>query len=153
MRDYLDQYHRRENLKFHGMPKDPNKNTNYIIKAMAKKLNIDLKDNDISTSHCLPKSLNNHLMIIATFTNRDVRNLIFQKRKNLFGVQDYDIDGMTNLSINENLTPRKKTVLLAYKKIAAKYQFFWTYNGSIFIKKNTSSDKIKITCKSDIDLL
>ena len=87
MRDDLDQYNRRENLEFHGIPLNPNENINDIIKAMAKKLNIDLKENDISTSHHLPKSLsNNPPIIIARFTNRDIRNLIFQKRKNLIGV-------------------------------------------------------------------
>ena len=78
MRDDLNQYYRRENLEFHGIPNDPNENTNHIIKAMAKKLNIDLKDNDISTSHRLPKSSsNNHSIIMARLTNRDVKNLIF----------------------------------------------------------------------------
>ena len=105
MRDDWDRYHRRENLEFPGIPKDPNENTNHIIKAMAEKLNIDLKDNDISISHCLPKySSSNHPIIIAS----GVRNLIFQKRKNLIGVRDYDIDGMTNLFMNKNLIARKK---------------------------------------------
>ena len=103
MRDDWDQYPRRENLEFPGIPKDPNENTNHIIKAMAKKLNIDLKDNDISISHCLPK-YSSHPIIIA----RGVRNLIFQKRKNLIGVRDYDIDGITNLFMNKNLIARKK---------------------------------------------
>ena len=156
MRDDLDQYNRRENLEFHGIPLNPNEDTNHIIKTMAKKLNIDLKENDISTSHRLPKSLsNNPPIIIARFTNRDIRNLIFQKRKNLIGVRDYGIDGMTKLFINENLTPRRKKLFsLAYKKkINSKYQFLWTYNGDIFIRKNTTSERIKITCKSDIDQL
>ena len=113
MRDDLDQYNRRENLEFHGIPLNPNENTNHIIKTMAKKLNIDLKENDISTSHRLPKSSS----VIARFTNRDIRNLIFQKRKNLIGVRDYGIDGMENLFINENLTPRRKKLFsLAHKK-------------------------------------
>ena len=33
MRDDLDQYNRRENLEFHGIPLNPNENTNHIIKA------------------------------------------------------------------------------------------------------------------------
>ena len=45
---------------------------------MAKKLNIDLKDNDISTSHHFEKD---HPIIIAIFINRVVTNLIFKKRK------------------------------------------------------------------------
>ena len=113
MRDDLDQYNRRENLEFHGIPLNPNENTNYIIKTMAKKLNINLKENNISNSHRLPKSSsNNPPIIIARFTNRT-----FQKRKNLIGVRDYGIDGMKNLFINKNLTPRRKKLFsLAYKK-------------------------------------
>ena len=87
MRNNLDQNQKRENLEFHGIPNDPNENTNHVIKAMAKKLNIDLKDNDVSTSHCLSiSSSNDHQIIIARFINRDVRNLIFKKRKNLIRV-------------------------------------------------------------------
>ena len=86
-----------------------------------------------------PKSSpNNPSIIIARFTNRDIRNLIFQKRK-LIGVRDYGIDGMTNLFINKNLIPRRKKLFsFAYKKSTSKYQFPWTYNGDIFIRKNTT---------------
>ena len=132
MKDDMDQYNKRKNLEFYSIPRNPNENTNHIIKAMAKKLNMDLKENDISTSHRLPKSSSNNPPIItARFTNRDIRNLIFQKRKNLIGVRNFGIDGMKNLFINENLTPRRKKLFsLAYKKkITSKYQFFWTYNG------------------------
>ena len=31
MRDNSDQYNRRENLEFHGIPLNPNKNTNHIF--------------------------------------------------------------------------------------------------------------------------
>ena len=51
IRDDFEQYHRRENLEFHGIPITKNENTNYIIKIIAKKLNIELKESDISTSH------------------------------------------------------------------------------------------------------
>ena len=38
MRDDLDQYNRRRNSEFHGIPINPNKNTSHIIKAIAKKI-------------------------------------------------------------------------------------------------------------------
>ena len=138
MGDDLDQYNRKENLEFHGIPLNSVENTNHIIKAMAKKLNIDLKENDISTSHRLPKSLsNNPPIIIARFTNRDI-NLIFQKRKNLIGVRDYGIDGMTNLFINENLTPkRKKLFSLAYKKKLPQNINFFGHTMVIYLSEKT----------------
>ena len=117
-----------------------------LSKRWQKKLNIYLKDNNISTSHRLPKSSsNNHQIVIARFTNRDLRNLIFQNRKNLIGVRDYNIDGNANHFINKNLTPRRK-------KLPQNINSFGNmYNGDIFIRKNTSSERIKITCKFNID--
>ena len=41
MRDDLNQYSRRENSEFYGIPINPNKNTSHIIQVTTKKLNID----------------------------------------------------------------------------------------------------------------
>ena len=115
-RDDLEQGQRRENLEFHEIPQIQNENINFIIKSMTKKLNIDLKDEDISTSHCFPSTSNNHPIIVARFTSRDIRNNIYQKRKNLISVRNFEIAGMEKLYINENLTPRRKLFSMAHKK-------------------------------------
>ena len=155
MHDALDQYQRRENLEFHGIPVTLNENTNHIIKTMVKKLNVDLKEDDISTSHRLPSANNRTPGIIVKFTNRDLRNLIYQKRRNLIGVNDFKIPGMTNLFINENLTPmrRKLFSLVFKKKIELKYKFLWTQNGDIYVRKNTTCEKLKISTEADLDLI
>ena len=59
---------------------------------------------------------------------------------------------MTKLFINENLTPkRKKLFSLAYKKrIELKYQYIWSNNGEIYLRKNSTSDRIKISSLEDI---
>ena len=152
LRDELDQYNRRENLEFHGIPEQINENTNFIIKEMAKKINVQIKDSDISTSHRLPASKNKHPPIIVRFTNRDIKNKIYYKRRNLIGVNDFGITGMTKLFINENLTPkRKKLFSLAYKKrIELNYQYIWSNNGEIYLRKNSTSDRIKISSLEDI---
>ena len=152
LRDELDQYNRRENLEFHGIPEQINENTNFIIKEMAKKINVQIKDSDISTSHRLPASKNKHPPIIVRFTNRDIKNKIYYKRRNLIGVHDFGITGMTKLFINENLTPkRKKLFSLANKKrIELKYQYIWSNNGEIYLRKNSTSDHIKISSLEDI---
>ena len=107
---------------------------------MAKKINIDLKDNDISTFHRLPKfSSSNHPIIIARFTNRDVRNLI--------GVQDYGIDGMTNLFINENLTSRKKTVLGLQTKLPQNINSFGNIMVIYLLEKLPSEIESKSPAK------
>ena len=119
---------------------------------MAKKINVQIKDSDISTSHRLPASKNKHPPIIVRFTNRDIKNKIYYKRRNLIGVNDFGITGMTKLFINENLTPkRKKLFSLAYKKrIELNYQYIWSNNGEIYLRKNSTSDRIKISSLEDI---
>ena len=77
-------------------------------KLWQKNLNIKLKESNIATSYQLPNFTNNHPVIIARFINRDVRNLLFQKRKILIKIRDFGIPGMINLFINENLTQRRR---------------------------------------------
>ena len=92
--DQLEQYGRRENLEIHGIPVMRNENTNQIIKAVAKSINVELNDSQISTSHRLiqPQSSSsnsqqqakNHVNrqpppIIVRFNNRDKRNEIFRR--------------------------------------------------------------------------
>ena len=153
--DELDQYGRRSNLEFHGIPKIPNEDTNQIVKNMVKRFNIDLNDRDISTSHRLPAVGDKHPPIIARFCNRDLKNNIYQKRRNLIGVRDFGIEGMTALYVNENLTHRRRNLFaMAYKqKSLLKYQFIWTVNGEIFTRKCTNSEKIRIANEQDINNL
>ena len=152
MRDDLGQYIRRENLEFHGIPYTLNENTNHIVKQMVKKLNIEITDNDISTSHRLPPVAERHPAIIARFTNRNIRNTIYSKRATLAGTRDFGIKGMTDLYINDNLTPRRKKLFYrAYKKRSElKYSYIWTMNGEIFVRKDSKSPKIQINNETDV---
>ena len=108
----LNQYGRRENLELHGIPVQKNENTNQIVINMMKHINIELKPTDISISHRLKSKFNHneendersfklHPPIIVKFVRRETRNLIFNKRTHLRKVQNFGIEGMTNLFINE----------------------------------------------------
>ena len=155
MRDDLGQYIRRENLEFHGIPVTLNEDTNHIVKQMVKKLNIELTDRDISTSHRLPAAGDRPPGIIARFTQRGIRNRIYQKRARLVGVKDFGIKGMTALYINENLTPKKRSLFSkAYKKkVELHYKYIWSMNGDIYMRKHTEGEKLRIATESDLDNL
>ena len=49
--DDLDPYGRCKNLEFYGIPKLDKENTNIVIKDLLKLININVNDNQISTSH------------------------------------------------------------------------------------------------------
>jgi len=79
--DQLEQFGRRLNLEFEGIPQVKNENVTDIVVKLTKQLNVDIKTSDISIAHrLLPKrnrSKNGTLLpptIIAQFTNKRVKN-------------------------------------------------------------------------------
>ena len=89
--DELEQYDRRQNLIFEGVPQFQNENVTEIILSLASKLNVNLTANDISIAHRLPvkrprlKSESNvtnrrHPGIIVRFISRQKRNEMYSNR-------------------------------------------------------------------------
>ena len=167
--DAIEQYGRRQNLEIVGVPYTEGENTNEIVTEIAKLIEVDVKPDDISTSHRLPvrsrsssddnnrKAIKFHAPIIVRFVGRDIRNKIFANRKlarNL-DLEKFSVKGTERLFINENLTQqRKKLFWLAKQKMkAADFKFIWTSNGSIFVRKSEDSDTINIKSALDLDLI
>ena len=159
--DKLEQYGRRENVEIHGVPTMRNENTNQIVKTVAKALNVQLGERHISTSHRLSKPQNQketrqYPPIIVRFSNRDKRNEIFRKRKNLQANQYIESTfGNANLKITENLTRYKKT-LFDTAKLANQdlhYKFLWTSQGQIHLRQKPDSKIITVSSLSDLNKL
>ena len=102
----LEQYGRKENHEFHGIPNEilmPGKSENIKekIKLLLLKVGYQLNTNAISASHRLKtKHPNQPQPIIMRFTNRNVRNKIFALRS-LFHPRkfDYKQSGIPGLTI------------------------------------------------------
>ena len=160
--DDLEQYGRRQNLEFHGIPYKPNENTDYLIQQMAKKLNVKLDEKDISISHRLPTRHEQQEgeklkspPIIVKFCCQKKRNEIYDKRKNVLQIKDFGIPEMTELFINENLTAYRKSLLFEARKLKKlhDYNYIWTKMGEVLIRKNSNSKVLKITTNEDLKLI
>ena len=133
--DGIDQYSRRQNLEFHGVPQTSNENVINIVVKIGKVLGVDINQNDISTAHRLPQNLirigvvKRHSEsdepppppgIIARFINRDLRNFIYSKRAVAKDIasKDFPVAGMQRLYVNENLTQSRKRLLWQTKQAA-----------------------------------
>ena len=68
-------------------------------------------------------------------------------------IEDFPVEGMEKLFINENLTQRRKRLfwLSNQKAKELEYIYFWTQNGQIFDRKNEESEKVLIRSESDLD--
>ena len=92
---------------------------------------------------------------IVRFMNRDKRNEIFLKRHTPKFWNEFPIQSMEHLFVNENLTKKKKRLFWMTKQKAKsiRYKFYWTFNGTIFIRKQEGSDKIILHKEEDLNSL
>ena len=161
--DNIEQYERRQNLEFIGIPENDKEDVVDIVIKVSKALGVDLEKKDISTAHRLSAKRNNTgedkknepAAVIARFVSRDVRNSIFKRRSNARKLSEFPITGMEKLYVNENLTKRRKRLLWKTKQSAkeAGYQYIWTWNGKIFARENETTSAIMINTEFDIEKL
>ena len=82
----LAQYLRRDCIEISGVTPTESMSCIELVKALGKDMQVDLKDDDISTAHPIPrydKSVNEK--IIVKFTRRDERDEFYSNRKKVAG--------------------------------------------------------------------
>ena len=127
----LEQYGRRNNLRFNGFAESESENTNEIIKDLAKdKLKITLQDSDIDRSHRVGKrGTDKPRAILVKFTNYNARKKVIKERKHLKG---------SRLSIHEDLTKQNQVLLKETAKQRGVVST-WSNDGRIFASVLTST--------------
>ena len=158
--DRLEQNGPRENLELHDISPSQNENTNEIVKKMASLLNVKIDDSQISTSHRLQVPISKrqensaHPPIIVRFSDRDERNKLFAKRRMLKNNSKKIISafGSQYISKLEKLTPFRKMLYSAAKnaKQDLNFQFLWTTQGQVGLRRNSSSSAVNVNSLSDL---
>ena len=158
--DGIDQYSRRQNLEFAGVPVSENENVVDVVVKIGKLVGVNVKPSDISTAHRLPtkrySKISKPPAIIARFISRNVRNHIYRKRVALRDVSETELPvpcmEKAKLFINENLTQARKRLLRQSKQAAKKngYAFVRTMNGKIYVRKNDNSHTNVIVTEKDL---
>ena len=144
----LKQYLRRDLLEIHGIPVTSGENTNSFVKKMVNVIEPDLElaDEEISTSHRLPAAIGYIFPIIVKFTRCDTRNRIYSQKRNLSSkkASDLGFQQQSRIYLNESLTQKGRMLLKKVKefKINHHYKFLWTRQGKVFLKKNESQSQI-----------
>lgn len=156
--DDLEQYSRRDCLEIRGVPFNDGEDTDKIVKEIADLVDVDLDNDDISTSHRLPSKKDSNIppAIIVKFTKRNIRDEFYQAKNLLRDKSSKDI-GMGRhkehkLFINESLTKYKKDIFNSCLKAKKNLEFMyiWTKYGKTFMRKDKGSRAVAI--KSEIDL-
>ena len=87
----------------------------------------------------LPTKRGNIPPIIAKFVRRDIRDVIYSKRRNLSlkSTQNLGLSASNRIYINESLTPQSRAILTEAKRFRNQngFKFIWTRNGRVFLRK------------------
>lgn len=135
--DALEQYTRRNNLRFFGLEELPSENVdNIIIQLIKDKLNIDLNIIDIERAHRIgKKTATKTRPVIVKFASYRTRALVFHARKALKGLKIF---------IQEDLTKYRHDLMKRATGIFG-YGKAWSRDGRIFWIEANETGEAKCT--------
>ena len=135
--DDLEQYSRKHNLEFHGIPESSQENLAEQIIKLGNVLNVPIRNNDIDICHRLSanKKSNKPRPVIARFKSYEVKKALYSARKQLKNQSlNHVFPGADIVYINENLTRRRRELfnkVWKTKKLNHRHSV-WTVDGSLF---------------------
>ena len=144
----LEQYGRRNSLRFHNVKYGDSDDTDDVIVDLCKsKLDVEITKDDICRSHPVGrKNRNKTRQIICRFRNWKIKNSIYSQKKSLKEDPDH-------VFITEDLTSHRQAIVneIVKAKRAGKVSSFWTNDGRIFIKTPDSDYKQMIRSIDDLN--
>ncbi|CAG9121533.1 unnamed protein product [Plutella xylostella] len=145
------------NLEIIGIPEQSNENLMNIICALLKKVDDNITPDEIERAHRVtPKNKvqGRPRVVIAKLRSRMLKDTIISKSRKLqLTTKDIGIQGQPKqIFINEHLTQFNKLLLKKCKDTAKikKYQFVWSKNGLIRMRKNETTPALLIKDEEDL---
>ena len=160
----LEQYSRRSNLEIQGVPETSGENVSSLLNGVARFLNVEMAASDIDAVHRVPhfSGITTPKSIVVKFTRRAKRDEFLAaavlKRKSLpaGSPPGFNIDGVSDRCfINEHLTSANKALFAKtrLKARASGYLYVWTRDCKIFVRKNNTSQAIRILSEGSLNSL
>lgn len=152
-----DQRERLMNLEIVGIPENTNENLNEILIKLALHAEVNMTSCDIVHINRISprtKIQGRPRVIIAKFASRLIKDNFFsQVRKCRITTKDLNLQGDPKpIFINEHLSSHNKLLFRKCKELAKlkKYQFVWSRNGRIYIRKNDTAPAMQISEEEDL---
>ena len=150
---------RRDCLEISGVPTSESYMCNQLVMAVGQAIGVQVKEEDISTSHPLPTFKEDAPpKIIVKFTRRDMRNSFYTNRRKLIDkkasdLPDLGINAESKVYISESLTRYKKELFGEVNKLRKKirWKHIWTQNSRIYVKESDKSTVVLIDSYEALD--
>ena len=140
--DSLEQYGRRHNLRFAGIPETSNDDTDRKLMDLCNltlKIDPPLQESDLAVSHRVgPRDPTRPRQIIARFTSIQARLRILRARKELRRINRADGNDGPLIFVNEDLTQRRGKLFGKARSLKRQNKIMdaWSFNGKIMVKDN-----------------
>ena len=155
----LVEYLRRDCLEILGVPPSENYTCNQLVMTVGQAIGIQVKEEDLSTSHPLPTFKEDAPpKIIVKFTRRDTRNSLYTNRRILIDkkasdLPDLGITAESKVYISKSLTRYKKGLFGEVNKLRKRirWKHFWTQKSRIYVKESDKSASVVIDSYEDLN--
>lgn len=150
----------RNELEISGIPEKNSENLHHTVLVAAKKLGVDLTDNDIDNITRVgarrPDKESYHRNVVVKLVRRGKRDEFLKaaKSRRSLTTEHLEFAGPpTRVFFNERLTRSNRLLFRETRKKAKLHNFrhCWTSNGSVYVRKREGSPALLIKTKLDID--
>jgi len=165
--DALESYTRVDNIIIKGIPETyaeathlssesetSANNSDHLLSTvidLCESLHVQVQLNDISIAHRLPKGRSDqHRPIIVRFSNRRVRDKVYQARREL---RNTNRGRSSPVYINEQLSKSNEQLFATCRQLWKNKQIAgtWTWHGVVYAKSLRDTKGIKILHPNDLD--
>ena len=152
----LEQRTRINNVEIVGLPKPTlmESDTSVTVGFLNDHVDLDLSADEIEALHEVPsKRKDGKRLVIVHFKSRYRRDNILSACKEKLRNFNKNLEEPKRVYVNEHLSPTNKMLfaLATKKKHELSYKFVWSKNGTVFMRKDTNTETIRITSVEDIE--
>ena len=154
-----EMYLNEKKIEIHGIPTGENEDLNEIIQNIGKNFDHPIKKEEIDDIYRVwspnktHRTKTNPIVVIFSKRIHKEKFLSLRKKRSIFT----DEIGLRNVArsqvfINEYLTKEGKELLWKAKQFKGKngFKFLWIKNGKLLLRKNETSQVIRVSCAEDL---
>ena len=161
--DEIEEYSYKFNLKVVGLPeikeKESAEETSSLCVKLFREMGAEVNIHDIDVAHRVPtrEVHGGPKPIVCKFVRRLARTKVINLRNEFHNLRPANLGlaegvNLSNVRIFDHLTPRMQSIFYEAKRFKTQhqYQFCWTKNFSVYLRKNAESRAVKIKHIDDL---
>lgn len=160
-----EQFDRLNNIEIHGVPTSKSENLLNIVENISQKVGFQIQKDDIdfiqrvrpwpTTTPKVVSTSTTTTNIIVRLLRRDCKDALLTaaRRHRTLTTADICLPGVASrIFLNDHLTPSNKLLLKKARdlKTTNHFQYLWTKNCNLFLRKNDGSPVMRISSEADL---